>query len=236
MMKVVITGANRGLGFEFTKQCLVQGEEVIATCREPVNALKLQSLKETHNNSFQIVPLDVIDYHSIELAYKQISSLFSRIDLLINNAGIISGSIRRYHAFGELFTEDITRVFQVNAIAPLLVTEKFYPLVKNGNQPKLVFISSRRGSISQKEGTSTYSYDASKAALNMFGKRLAAHVKRDNVILFLLHPGWVKTDMRTDQAPVRSPDSIKGMLHIIENATLAMSGSFLDWQGNLIPW
>ena len=207
-MKVVITGANRDLGIEINKKCLTRGDEVIASCRDPANVSELHSLQETNSNSLQIILLDVIYYHSIELAYKKIFSLFSSIDLLINNAGIILGYTKRYHAFGNLHTEEITRVFQVNAIVPLLVKEKLYPLVRNGNQPKIVIISSHQGSNSRKEGTSTYNYDASKAALNMFDKSLASYVKQDKAIFLKLHPGWVKTDMGTDRALINPPDSI----------------------------
>ena len=92
------------------------------------------------------------------------------------------------------------------------------------------------GSISLKSGSSTYSYDASKAALNMFSKALAHQLKSEKISVLILHPGWVKTDMRTQRALLKPEVSVKGMIKVIDTASLSDSGKFLDWEGNSIPW
>jgi NAD(P)-dependent dehydrogenase (short-subunit alcohol dehydrogenase family) len=235
-MKVLITGANRGLGLEFVKQYLNRGEEIIATCRNPEGSNSLQKLSQTFDNNLNIYKMDVGNQNSINDAYEVIKKDSNSIDVLINNAGIISGGRNRYHALGNLYTEDIGRVFQINSIAPVLVLEKFLPLLKKGQDPKVVNISSRMGSITLKSGTSTYSYDASKAALNMFSKALAPSLKKEKVSIIIFHPGWVKTDMGTNSAPLSPKDSIKGMIKVIDEFKSSDSGKFVDWEGNKVPW
>ncbi len=176
-MRLLITGANRGLGLEFVRQYLKKGDEVIATCRNPKEAKALQELKKLYEEKLTIQELDVSSQDSMINAFAQINFLFSSLDLLINNAGVISGGQNRYHAFEKLYTEDLSKVFQINTIGPVLTMETFFPLLKKGNNPKVANISSRMGSISLKNSSNTYSYDASKAALNMYSKALAHHLK-----------------------------------------------------------
>ena len=235
-MRILITGANRGLGLEFVNQYLNRGEEIIATCRNPEGSNCLQTLIQKFSSHLNIFKMDVGNQKSINDAYRVIKENYNSIDVLINNAGIISGGKNRYHTLGELHTEDIGKVFQINSIAPILVLEKFFPLLKKGYTPKVVNISSRMGSISLKSGTSTYSYDASKAALNMFSKALAPRLMREKISIVVLHPGWVKTDMGTDRAAIYPKESINGMIRVIDGIIPSDSGKFIDWEGNEIPW
>ncbi|MFX0181731.1 MAG: SDR family NAD(P)-dependent oxidoreductase [Candidatus Hodarchaeota archaeon] len=144
-MRIFITGANRGLGLEFVNQYLERGEEIIATCRRPKEAISLQKSIEQVRESLTLVQLDVSFYNSIDNAFKTITQQFPSLDMLINNAGIISGGQNRYHVFGKLYTENIAKIILVNAIRPVLVIEKFFPLLKKGKNAKVVNILSRRG-------------------------------------------------------------------------------------------
>jgi NAD(P)-dependent dehydrogenase (short-subunit alcohol dehydrogenase family) len=235
-LRVLITGTNRGLGLEFVKQLLARGEEVIATCRKPEEAGKLHELKKKFGESLTICKLDSSIQDSVNNAFDTIKQKIPSLDLLINNAGIISGDNNRHHAFGDLYAEEIKKTFQVNTIGPVLIMQMFFPLLKKGNNPKIANISSRMGSISLKGGSSTYSYDASKAALNMFSKALAYNLKSEKISVLILHPGWVKTDMGTQRASITPQMSVKGMIRVIDAASLSDSGKFLDWEGNVIPW
>ncbi len=235
-MRSLITGANRGLGLEFVRQYLEREDEVIAACRRPKEAKGLQELKKQHEERLSIQELDVSSQDSMNNAFTQIKHQFSSLDLLINNAGVISGDQNRYHAFGKLHTEDLSKVFQINTIGPVLIMETFFPLLKSGKNPKVANISSRMGSISLKTGTSTYSYDASKAALNMFSKALAHHLKSEKIVVLILHPGWARTDMGTHRAPLKPNTSVMGMIKVIDSSSLSDTGKFYDWEGNEVPW
>ncbi len=107
-MRVLVTGSNRGLGFEFTKQYLVRGDEVIGTCRSPKTAKNLQNQKTQFGDKLSIIELDVTDKNSIKKAHKQIAHNFTSIDLLINNAGIISGDGKNQFPLGKIHTEERT--------------------------------------------------------------------------------------------------------------------------------
>ncbi|MFX0171612.1 MAG: SDR family oxidoreductase [Candidatus Hodarchaeota archaeon] len=233
-MRLLITGANRGLGF--VRQYLERGDEVIATCRRPNEAKELHKLANQYKNMLSIQELDVSSRDSINSTFVEINQLFSSLDLLINNAGIISGGCNRYHAFGKLHTEDLCKVFQINTFGPVLTMEKFVPLLKKGKNPKIVNISSRMGSLSLKRGTSTYSYDASKAALNMFSKAIAYKLKTEKISVLILYSGWAKTDMGTSRAPLKLEISVKGMIKVIDSSDLSDTGKFYDWDGNEVPW
>ena len=235
-MTVLITGANRGLGLEFVRNYLQQKMTVIATCRIPNQATDLKELVKDFPETLSVIQLDVADDQSINEAYKQVRSKLSKIDLLINNAGIVSGGKARYNALGDLHKEDILKVFATNSVAPILVMEKFFPLLKNGTNPKVINISSRMGSISLKSSSSTYSYDASKAALNMFTKSLSHRLKRDKISMVVFHPGWVRTRMGTERAPLSKKTSVSGMIKVIDSLQLSDSGKFLDWEGKEVPW
>jgi NAD(P)-dependent dehydrogenase (short-subunit alcohol dehydrogenase family) len=235
-MTVLITGASRGIGLEFVRNYLQQNMTVIATCRTPNQSTDLKELVNDFPDTLSVIQLDVTDDQSINDAYKQVKSKFSKIDLLINNAGIVSGGNARYNALGELHKENFLKVFATNSVAPILIMEKFLPLLKKGTNSKVINISSRMGSISLKSSSSTYSYDASKAALNMFTKSLSYRLKRDKISMVVFHPGWVRTRMGTEQAPLSKKTSVSGMIQVIDSLQLSDSGQFLDWEGKEVPW
>lgn len=235
-MKIFITGANRGLGLEFTRQYLSKNHIVMATCRDLDRATNLKRLKTDYPDQLSIIMLDVTSKKSRDQLISKELSNFKSLDLLINNAGIVSGGDQRSYILGELHTEEIEKVFKVNAIAPLLMIESLLPLLKQGKNPKIVNISSTMGSITNKAGTQNYSYSSSKAALNMFSKMLANDLYEIGISVLILHPGWVQTDMGGSVAPIKIQDSIRGMIQVIKNHKLAQTGEFRDYMGDIIPW
>jgi len=233
MDRVLITGANRGLGFEFVKQYLSLGNEVTATYRENNDISDLLELESLYPGHLTLIPLDVSVPESRENAHKIVKENFDYLDILINNAGMTG---KRNLSFGNLFEDDMLTVFKVNSISPLLMTEKFVDLLKNSSQPKVINISSWMGSITHRQNTSVYSYCASKAALNMFSKLLSNSLKDENIIVIPMHPGWLKTRMGTQEAPITPEKSISGMIEVIKSLTLADSGKFLEWTGQEVMW
>jgi len=237
MKRVLITGSNSGIGLEFTKQYLELGEYVIASCRKPESAYELRDMREHHAGRIIVPQLDVSEEDSRDKLFKNVSSFLDKLDILINNAGIISGNLESSPPLGELHNEDMTRVFLINSISPVYMTEKFLPLLKRSTNPKIINISSTSGSITKRSRGGGYSYNASKAALNMFTKNLANDLRVYGIIVVALYPGWVKTGFPyTENAPLMPEESVKGMIKVIDSLEMKDTGKFIDWQGNEQPW
>ncbi|MFX0184257.1 MAG: SDR family oxidoreductase [Candidatus Hodarchaeota archaeon] len=236
---MLVTGGSRGLGLEFTRQYLENNFQVFSASRNPESSTELQQLKAKYETRLMVHRLDVSDEESRHQLFLEISEKVQKLDVLINNAGIASGNEKFRYRFGELNQEDLCRSFLVNSIAPLMMTEKFFPLLKKGDEPIVVNISSNSGCISKKigNGSTGYGYSSSKAALNMITKMLSNELKGHGIKVVSFHPGWVKTTMLyTDKAPLEPSESISGMIQVIESLELESTGRFLDWKGNEIPW
>jgi len=236
MKHVFITGASRGLGLEFTKQYLKRGDKVYASCRNPEKATLLKQLEYKYKENLRIIKLDVTNEVERRFAFNSISKETDSLDILINNAGIISGNEKESSTLGEIYKEDFCKVFLVNSIAPLLITEKFLSLLEKGCNPKIANISSQNGSIAQRNVGGKYSYASSKAALNMITKILSNDLKEKGITTLSIHPGWLKTDMGGEEAPLEVEKPISQIIELIENTELAESGNFLDRKGNQMPW
>ncbi|MBE7210875.1 MAG: SDR family oxidoreductase [Gluconacetobacter diazotrophicus] len=230
MTRYLITGANRGLGLEFTRQLLARGDSVIACCREPDAAKALQELTDSADDRLTVRELDVTDADAIA----ELPNDLPAFDVLINNAGIAAPE-ERYGAFDAGM---MTRVLFVNSIAPMLVTQALTPLLeRGGKEPKVVCITSELGSITQAQGLSFgLSYGMSKAALNMGVKKLGSELKRRGIAVIAMHPGWVQTDMGGKNATLQPEESIRGMLGIIDKLTTADNGRYLTYAGKELPW
>lgn len=226
----LITGANRGIGLEFVKQYLAQGDvSIIACCREPDKAQALTDLMTKKPG--KILALDVINPQSIQ---KLVDSLAGQaIDRLINNAALnLESSVK----FGNINIDRMREVFETNIIGVLNLTQNLLPNLLASHEKKVVMISSIVGSISMVKEAGFYAYRASKAALNAIMRTLAIDLSNQGVSVIGLHPGWVKTDMGGPNAPVLPEDSVAGMIKVIaENKTVSEKGYF-DYQGNAIPW
>jgi NAD(P)-dependent dehydrogenase (short-subunit alcohol dehydrogenase family) len=238
MEHILITGANRGLGLEFTRQYLEQGAHVFAGCRQPAAATSLHTLQARYPQRLSMVALDVADADAIRRAHDMVHSQTESIDILINNAGIYSshGGDEPLERLGRLSFEDALTVLRVNAVAPLLVAQQFLGLLRAGRGAKLINISSGYGSVSANTGGFPYYYSASKAALNMFMRTLAADAKRWGITTVLLDPGWVSTDMGGPGAPLAPEKAVGAMLRLIDALTPRHNGRFLTWQGDEQDW
>jgi NAD(P)-dependent dehydrogenase (short-subunit alcohol dehydrogenase family) len=224
------------LGLEFAQQYLQRGEQVVATCRHPNSATELQDLHRQHQDRSLILPLEVTSRASRIEAHEKVRQAHGQLDILINNAGIRSGGDQDTYDLGALHTEDIAKVFDVNATSPLLMAEGFLDLLEQGQNSKIINITSRLGSIGSKNWVYRYSYCASKAALNMISKMLSLDLHSKGISVMALHPGHVRTDLGGPHAPLSTAESVAGMIKVIDALTLDDTGRFLDWQGTEIPW
>jgi NAD(P)-dependent dehydrogenase (short-subunit alcohol dehydrogenase family) len=233
MQRILITGANRGIGLEFTRQYAGRGERVIATCRNPDAAGELRALAdECPPGQISILPLDVTDGAQIEACYQSVRGLAEGLDVLVNNAGFYQ---RGEHP-GTLDAGTLLRSFEVNAIAPIMVAQRFLDLLRAGDEPKIVNLTSHMGSITLKGGGGNYGYSTSKTALNMLTRLLAHDLRAMGIVAIVMHPGWVKTDMGGSGAPLAQERSVTGMIRLIDGLRLEHSGKFWQWDGELLPW
>jgi NAD(P)-dependent dehydrogenase (short-subunit alcohol dehydrogenase family) len=240
MRRVVVTGANRGLGLEMTRQLLAAGDEVVATARHPKTADELHKLVSTAGGRAGVVRLDVDDPEEIAAAALEIGERFDAVDLLINNAGIWTapGQPERASAgaLAELRPGPVLDVLRVNAVGPLLVTQALAARLAAAGRSVVVNLTSGLGSLAGATGRGNIAYGMSKAALNMATRHLAAELARQGTIVVAMSPGWVATDMGGPGAPLEPTESVQGLLNVVNGLTPVQSGSFLDHTGVTVPW
>lgn len=230
MRTIFITGANRGLGLEFTQQFLQAGDTVFASCRHPDEATVLQALQREYTDTLKILALDMLHEQSL----RDLSKTFSTpIDILLLNAGI---SGERGVTIGNVELTNMRTVFNTNSFAPVCLADALLANVRNSEKKLIVAITSKMGSIADDHSGRSYAYRGSKAALNAMMFALSIDVKSDEIKVLLLHPGWVRTDMGGEGGLIDAQTSVSGMRDIIAHADNYTSGSFLDYQGKVVPW
>ncbi len=231
---VLITGSNRGLGLDFTRQYAERGWNVIATARDPSAAEALSALAAKHPG-IVIEQLDVTDFDRVDELAKKYAG--TPIDILLNNAGIGGGSENQY--FLNMQWEVWEQVLRVNTIAPMKIAEAFYPHVIASRDKKIITVSSSEGSIEKASQPRLYFYRSSKAALNMAMKNLALALKRKGVSVALVNPGPTDTDFMAGlpKKMLRpTPDAVTDMMRNIDQLTVETTGSFYQYDGTILPW
>ena len=231
MKNVLITGANRGLGLEFVRQYLESGRKVLATCRDFRVAFELLNLKKEFNGRLEILDLDLSSDDSINKLSEVLSD--TPIDLFVNNAGIMGV---RNLKLGEVSGGSWEKVFRVNTIAPVLLVQNLLENICLGNERKMIFISSRVGSIQENTGGAMYAYRSSKTALNQVVKSFSIDLLDRGVSSIALHPGWVLTDMGGPNALIDVKTSVTGMISVINSIRNSDSGKFFNYDGSIIKW
>jgi len=232
-MRIVITGTNRGIGLELTKQYLARGDTVDAAVRFPSQATALKALEASANGRLRVHACDVTNdtqVHAFSHALERADP--SGVDLLINNAGVMgkTGDLE------ALDLADLHAVMDVNALGPLRVTKALLPLVLAGRRKAIVHMTSRMGSIDDNRSGGYYAYRMSKAALNMACRSLAVDLSDRGVVTAVFHPGWVQTDMGGLHAPTPVDTSARGLMRQFDALTPQKSGRFWDFEGNEIAW
>jgi len=219
MPTAVVTGANKGIGLELCRQLAARGDRVIAACRSKSPELAKLGVRVVED-------IEVTDRQAVGRLAEAIGSQF--VDLLVNNAGVLSRD-----SLEALDLDGIRRQFEVNAIAPLLVTSTLLPKLREGS--KVAIVTSRMGSIADNGSGGYYGYRMSKAAVNMAGVSLARDLAARGIAVLLLHPGMVATSMTGGQG-IAPAESAANLLARMDESTLEDSGSFRHANGERLPW
>lgn len=220
-MKCLITGANRGIGLALAQQLAAKGFEIIACVRNSSEELeKIPGVRILKG-------LEAEDLAAVSDFFN--SNKLPKIDWIILNAGIFLET-----PIENIDVELVDKQIRINAVAPLLMASKLLPYMKEGT--KLGLISSSMGSVADNFSGGYYGYRMSKSALNMAGKSLSVDLKNKGVIVTVLHPGYVKTQMNDYMGNVPPESSAAGLIRVLESSTLASSGSFYHFRGDILPW
>lgn len=225
-MRIVVTGASRGIGLELVRQFLARGDSVVAAARDPGGAEQLKKLE----GDLQLVACDVAIDASAAALGREVTG---PVDVLVNNAGIVG---KRASGLVELEMDDLLATYNTNALGALRVTRALVPRLTEGQAKKVLNVSTGMGSIADNSSGGSWGYRLSKAALNMATKNLALELAPAGISCVAVNPGWVQTDMGGKSATMRVEDSAKKLIQIIDGLTPEASGSFLNHDGSPYPF
>jgi NAD(P)-dependent dehydrogenase (short-subunit alcohol dehydrogenase family) len=222
-MRIVITGANRGIGLALARRYAARGDEVHGTARDPSQAKELAAVR-----GVKVHALDVRDDASVAAFAKSLGD--EGIDVLVNNAGV-----GHWEGLSEFDPALALRLFDTNAVGPVRVTRALLPMLKKA-KGKVFHMSSGMGSIGDNAMGGAYAYRMSKAALNMAGRTLAIELAKDRVASIVIEPGWVKTDMGGAGATITAEESAEQLGAIIDARGMESTGKFFRRNGTEFPW
>ncbi|XP_029161576.1 uncharacterized protein LOC114933256 isoform X1 [Nylanderia fulva] len=249
MRSILITGCNRGLGLGLVKH-LVEGspkppEHIFATCRDASKATELRALADKSSN-IHIIEIDLTNTND----YKRIVDTVSEkvngagLNLLFNNAGVSS----KFTRLGLVKEQQIIDAFLINTMAPIMLTKAFLPLLKTATKhakdkaelsvrkAAVINMTSILGSIAENNDGGFYPYRCSKAALNAATKSMSIDLKTDGILVACLHPGWVRTDLGGNNAPMDVDTSVNNILNTLNSLTKEHTGCFVQYDGKILPW
>ena len=219
MNRVLITGANRGIGLELCQQLAARGDEVIAVCRQSSDALAALDARV----------IDGIDVSSAESVTDLAEKLAGQsLDWLLNNAGILS-----VESLDALDFDAMERQFRVNSLGPLRVTAALLASLSVGS--KVGIVTSRMGSVEDNTSGNYYGYRMSKAAVNMAGMSLSRDLQPRGIAVALLHPGMVATEM-TGRQGVAPAHAAAGLIARMDELDMSSTGTFWHAEGERLPW
>ena len=236
---VCVTGSNRGIGLQLAKELLENDNTVITTARDVSKAKDLLELQKKYGEGkVKITELDVGNENSIKAWASQLATEKIKLDVVINNAGIIGTEPGYKKWTWDLVDQnEMMEVFKVNSVGPLLVSQQ---LLKHKilNRPALIAnVTSKVGSVDDNGSGKGYAYRASKAALNIINKSMSIDLKEEfDVTCMLLHPGWVQTDMTEKRGLIETPECAKGLIKAMEGKYGSLNGRWYDYKGDEIPW
>ena len=231
MATVVITGASRGIGLELVRQYAADGDYVFALCRNPKTSDKLKAVADRYSRHVTTLPLEVTDAAQVAEVARRIGDV--PVDILINNAGINPPFEKQ--TFLDMDLDVWRETFEIMTIAPFRIGQTFLDKLLKAKQPKLVTISSELGSAIWQTPV-LIAYGSAKAALNRTWRAVAMELKDKDVIVLPIHPGLVKTDMSGAYGLLEVEESVSGVRNVIARATMADSGKFYQWDGQIHPW
>lgn len=227
MANILITGANRGIGLELTKQYVQAGHHAHACCRNPDGADALHALAGDHVTIHELIPTDAASVAAL-------AANITSIDILINNAGAKGPEPDQQSGLSMDF-ESWLETFNVNTLAPLRVVQALHPALKEGTDAKAITITSQMGSLDLNWPV-MYAYSSSKAAVNKVMRMLSLELVKDNIAVGLIHPGYVQTDMGGPNAEITATESAKGIMSVIDGISTNNTGCFMKWNGESHNW
>ncbi|XP_076160744.1 SDR family oxidoreductase sniffer [Ptiloglossa arizonensis] len=248
MKSILITGCNRGLGLGLVKHLTKLSQppqNIFATCRDIYKAKELTALAEKSKN-IHIIEIDLFDTKNYDKIVQTIKNKvsYNGLNVLFNNAGI-SPKFTRLNFVKE---NELKETFFVNTVVPILLTKALLPLLKIAsknfedkskmtiNRSAIINMSSILGSIADNDQGGYYPYRCSKAALNAATKSMSIDLKEDGILVTSLHPGWVRTDMGGNNAPMDIDTSVSNILSTLSLLTEKHTGCFLQYDGKSLPW
>lgn len=232
-LKILVTGANRGLGLSMTQCFLQAGHAVLATFRKDRG--KLPDLATLYDEKLHLYTCEVTDESSVQSLFSDISTEFGEIDILLNNAAVYLEPAAP-PLIGQVDFSIYQATFQANAIAPLLVIKHGLALVRKGNRKLIVNISSEAGAISTAWRKSEFAYCMSKAALNKASKLLQNALAEDGIKVLALHPGWFRSDMGGPEAPMSPEEAAERVVNIILKPHKINGPIYVDLDGKELAW
>ena len=224
-----ISGANRGIGLEVTRQLVARGDRVTAGARSEEARDALAARLAPQHARIETKVFDTRDNDAILAAARSIDA---PIDVLVANAGAFGPSPQSVLDMDFAAALDL---FNINTLGPLRLAQAFLPLLRRAKNPRIALMSSALGSMATVDPSSAV-YSATKAALDKFAQCLAVEVKPLGVTVVALHPGWVRTDMGGPNAPLSAPESVAGLIATVDGLGLENTGSFLDYRGETVAW
>ena len=236
----LVTGANKGLGFETSRQLAEQGMTVLMTARNQENGIAAVVKLKDEGHDVDFVQLEVTKEADMDALVNYIENKYGRIDILVNNAGIMRNEAPNGANSTTIVSQEVLReLFEVNFFSQVVLTQKLLPLLKKSENGRIVNVSSILGSSAVQSdesspwsGIKPFAYNASKAALNSFTVHLAAALKDTNIKVNSAHPGWVKTDLGGQNAPLEAPEGAKTS---VELSSADFTGKFVHL-GEEIAW
>jgi NAD(P)-dependent dehydrogenase (short-subunit alcohol dehydrogenase family) len=238
----LITGANKGLGLETARQLGKLGYTVLIGSRDPLKGEVAARLMRNEGIDVRVVKLDVNRQVDIDAAAAMVESEFGRLDVLVNNAGVMIEKGWTKNTTSETTLENLRATFEANLFAVHAMTKALLPALKKADAARIVNVSSILGSVSLQatKGSPTYStklfaYNASKAALNVYTISLAHELRHTKIKVNSAHPGWVKTDLGGSAAPMNVVDGAKTEVELATLGEDGPSGGFFH-MGEEIPW
>ncbi|MFZ0590391.1 MAG: SDR family oxidoreductase [Bryobacteraceae bacterium] len=240
----LVTGANRGLGLETARQLAQKGVTVLVAARklsaakEAVAKLNSEGLNDVHP-----IQLDVTKASDRAAAVEQVENQFGRLDILVNNAGIAPNDGGAFEKRTVNTSEaELREVFNTNVFSTIFLTHDLLPLLQKSEGGRIVNLSSILGSLtlhsqpnSPIAAAKRFSYNASKTTLNAFTVHLADELKDTKIKVNSVHPGWVKTEMGSDAAPMEIPEGAKTSVELALIGSDGPNGRFIH-MGNELPW
>ncbi len=227
-MNILITGANKGLGFELAKQLAKLNHNIFLTARNQQKGIDAVKKLESDGLKATFLHLDVTSQESIDQCYNEYLKYANSLDILINNAGIMPDK----KGVLEITEDVLQKNFQTNTIGPLMMIQKFHSIINKGG--KIINFSSQLGSITNMRDYSA-AYSIAKAALNAITKLSSEALKNKGISVNSIHPGWVKTDMGGSEAPMNIEEGIQTALWLATELPSNITGKFFHKQQEL-PW